>query len=82
MNSEVVQEAAIEFLAENLEEIHVEEICRNSKFDQCEYTNSTGRGLSQHTIIFFNHLNLYLYLFSPKGALWLLLNIYAPVDQW
>ena len=37
MNSEVVQEAAIEKTA-------VEEICLNLKCGQCEYTNSTERG--------------------------------------
>ena len=49
MNSEVIQEAEIEQPAENIEEIHIEEICLNLKCDQCEYTNSTARGLSQHT---------------------------------
>ena len=49
MISEDVQEAEIEKPAGNLEEIHVEEICLNLKCDQCEYTNSTARGLSQHT---------------------------------
>ena len=48
MNSEDVQEAEIEKPAENLKEIHVEGICLNLKCDQCEYTNSTARGLSQH----------------------------------
>ena len=49
MYREVVQEAEMEKPTEKLDEIHVEEICLNLKCDQCEYTNSTARGLSQHT---------------------------------
>ena len=49
MYREVVQEAEMEKPAEKLDKIHVEEICLNLKCDQCEYTNSTTRGLSQHT---------------------------------
>ena len=49
MYREVVQEAEMEKPAEKLDKIHVEEICLNFKCDQCEYTNITARGLSQHT---------------------------------
>ena len=48
MDREVVKEAEIEKPAEKLEEMHVKEICLNYKCDQCEYTNSTEKGLSQH----------------------------------
>ena len=46
VDSEV--ESEIEKPAEKLEEMHVKEICLNYKCDQCEYTNSTEKGLSQH----------------------------------